>query len=456
METRATQNEALARVQQNLTAVVGQNTAAIQEESLARSTADEALAQKTTTLAAITLGDGEGSDIEEVSTLPASGTAGQVVYSTILKKYYIWEPYNPGPGGYWREVEGVAGHSFSKSIAAVKTEEEARTTAISAEASQRQTLEAVVIGAGTNVTEVTTLPASGTAGQVVFHLGARRYYRWNGSGWSEMNGMVGHSDSTNRAAIQQEVSARTTADSAIAGSVQTLQTTVNGHTSSISTINQSVDGIKSKHAVKISTGGYVTGYELIGTGTSGSMVFHVDNFLVGRPGTTNQYPFVIGTVGGVTKVSMSNAFIQDAAISEAKIKDLTVGRIKFKNGGEISTLNCANSTGRFDRWNGDHELLAVAVPHDSQATARTVVTASIQVKNNQSAVKCWITRQGVKKVCFIDTGWADEGDFWSNTFAWTDTTNTGGWCNYGLLLDIRNGGGASVMAHSLSVVHIYK
>jgi len=376
---RATQHEAMVSKTETMRAQIGANEAAIQEESLARSTADEALAQKTTTLAAITLGDGEGSDIEEVSTLPVDSPVGaipegKVVYSTILKKYYIWELYSPGPGGYWREVEGVAGHSFSKSIAAVKTEEEARTTAISAEALQRQTLEAVVIGAGTNVTEVSTLPASGTTGQIVFHTGVKKYYIWKWSDvygrelWVEINGVVGHSDSTNRAAIQQEVSARTTADSAIAGSVQTLQTTVNGHTSSISTINQSVDGIKSKHAVKISTGGYVTGYELIGTGTTGSMVFHVDNFLVGKPGTTSNYPFVIGTVGGVAKVSMSNAFIQDAAIVSAKIKDVAVGTLHIQ---DYAVTNTHYAERRPAQWE---------TPEDSSWSVN-LVTRAVNVKS---------------------------------------------------------------------------
>jgi len=134
----------------------------------------------------------------------------------------------------------------------------------------------------------------------------------------------------NQATIQSESVARANADSAIASNVSTLSTTVGNNTSAIQTIDSSVDGIQSKHAVKIDTNGYVTGYELIGTGASSSMVFHVDNFLVGKPGTTNKYPFVIGTVDGVSRVSMDSAFIQDAAIENVKIANATITRLKIE------------------------------------------------------------------------------------------------------------------------------
>ena len=147
----------------------------------------------------------------------------------------------------------------------------------------------------------------------------------------------------NTAAIQSEATARANADSAIASEVSTLSTTVGENTSAIQTVNSSVDGIKSKHAVKIDTNGYVTGYELIGTGASSSMVFHVDNFLVGKVGSTNQYPFVIGTVDGVSRVSMDSAFIQDGAIKNAKILNGTIENAKIKDAA-IDNAKIANAT----------------------------------------------------------------------------------------------------------------
>ena len=141
----------------------------------------------------------------------------------------------------------------------------------------------------------------------------------------------------NTTAIQTESVARANADSAMASQITTLSTTVGNNTSAIQTIDSSVDGIQSKHAVKIDTNGYVTGYELIGTGASSSMVFHVDNFLIGKPGATNDYPFALGTVDGVTRISMKNVFIQDASIKTLKIENNAVTTYVFVTGGKTSS-----------------------------------------------------------------------------------------------------------------------
>ena len=73
------------------------------------------------------------------------------------------------------------------------------------------------------------------------------------------------------------------------------------------------------------------------------MVFHVDNFLVGKVGSTNQYPFVIVTVDGVSRVSIDSAFIQDGAIKNAKILNGTIENAKIKDG-TIENAKIANAT----------------------------------------------------------------------------------------------------------------
>lgn len=145
------------------------------------------------------------------------------------------------------------------------------------------------------------------------------------------------------AAIKTEQTARAAADTTIASKITTLQTKVDGHTTSIQQVMSSVDGIEGKYALRIDSNGYITGWELIGGPSEGSMILHVDNFLVGRPGAAREYPFVIGTVDGVTKISMSNTFIQDAAISSAKIKDLSVGTLKIA--GEAVSSVAASTAG---------------------------------------------------------------------------------------------------------------
>ena len=67
------------------------------------------------------------------------------------------------------------------------------------------------------------------------------------------------------------------------------------------------------------------------------MVFHVDNFLIGKPGATNDYPFSLGTVDGVTRISMKNVFIQDASIKTLKIENNAVTTYVFVTGGQTSS-----------------------------------------------------------------------------------------------------------------------
>ena len=182
----------------------------------------------------------------------------------------------------------------------------------------------------------------------------------------------------NIAAIQSEATARANADSALASSVSTVQTTVGNNTSAIQIIDSSVDGIQSKHAVKIDTNGYVTGYELIGTGASSSMVFHVDNFLVGKVGSTNQYPFVIGTVDGVSRVSMASAFIQDASIKAANIANATIERLKIV-GHTLTEVASYYASAQVNAGSSGWENLAsITITTEAGYSTPIVFTAALQ------------------------------------------------------------------------------
>jgi len=255
--------------------------ATINEERITREEEDMALASQILTISAM-LGDpdnpGEGTVYAAlVSERTARVTADEAMAANIdALTAVIGDPWNPGPGTIY---------------AAIKTEQTTRANADEALSSSISTV-AASIGD----------PASPAPGTVY-------------------------------AAVRTEATARANADSALASNVTTLQTKVDGNTNSVQVLSQSVDGIKGKYAVKIDTNGYITGWELIGGATSGSMIIHVDNLIIGRPGATNEYPFVIGVVDGVQRISLSNAFIQDGSIKNAKIQDLTVGRIKLASGG---------------------------------------------------------------------------------------------------------------------------
>jgi hypothetical protein len=199
--------------------------------------------------------------------------------------------------------------------------------------------------------------------------------------------------------VQTEAAARATADSALAANVTTLQTRVDGNTNSVQVLSQSINGIKGKYGVRIDTNGYITGWELIGGATSGSMIIHVDNLLIGRPGATNQYPFVIGVVDGVQRISLSNAFIQDGSIKNAKIQDLTVGRIKLASGGTAGLswgVSSYNNWGLYDysiptEWT---QPSGGSVSIATESRGRVLVTAFIRALAGGQFVYSGIFKDG--------------------------------------------------------------
>jgi hypothetical protein len=420
---------------------MGDAESAILEEAQTRATADSAMASQTRTMVAQLGGDAGDALVEDVLGRAEGTDIALRQYAAIQETMDVVVKENEEAVA---RIETTLGAAIGENYAAIKNEMEARATQDEALARVQQNL-AAVVGQNTAAIQEESLVRSTADSAMASQI-------------TTLESVVNNPSTglgATRAALQTESTTRATADSALASNVSTLQTTVGSNTAALQVVSQSVDGIKAKRGVRIDVNGYVTGYELIGTGSGGSMVFHVDNFLIGRPGTTSDYPFAFGTVNGVTRLSLKNTWIQDAAISSANIKDLEVGRIKLKNGGEISSINSTYATDVIGRDNGWHDLLSLWVKHDAQATARTIVIASIMVSNHLASADVWIDRAGVNKANFISTGWADEGDLWSNTCAWTDTENAGGWCKYSLRLNV-NGNLAIVRSRSLTVIHIYK
>ena len=171
-----------------------------------------------------------------------------------------------------------------------------------------------------------------------------------------------------------------TSDSAIAVATNTLNSTVAGHTASISTQAQSINGLEAQYTVKIDNAGHVSGYGLASTAVDGTPTsefgVRADQFWVAPPSTlsasaptTNLYPgrvwvdtssgdpdtyvtkyytgsawsttpqnlpFIIQatptTIGGVSVpagVYIDSAFISNASITSAKIGDLAVDTAKI-------------------------------------------------------------------------------------------------------------------------------
>jgi len=135
---------------------------------------------------------------------------------------------------------------------------------------------------------------------------------WDGSSWTESSDTR---IATNAAAITTEATARANGDSANASSITTLSTTVGGHTTSISTLTSTTNGLNARWGVTVNNNGSISGIVLNSTGASNggtpttAVVIAADKFAVVDPvvnytaGTTPpaaNCPFEI--VGGTTVI----------------------------------------------------------------------------------------------------------------------------------------------------------
>ncbi|MGP5203712.1 host specificity protein J [Psychrobacter aquimaris] len=197
--------------------------------------------------------------------------------------------------------------------------------------------------------------------------------RWDGSAWvvvtdkaaidaqaaassaqSTANEALGKANTatSNIATIQTELTATTSKTNATASSVQTLQTTVGGHTASIQTSNQVLDGLKAQSMTVLDVDGYVVGTGTYNDGKTGTFAVRADEFYVvppaGKPNDINgDSPWMVLTtpqvINGVTvaagayarnfyapRASIDTIQIKDAAIKSAQIDALAVDTLHIK------------------------------------------------------------------------------------------------------------------------------
>jgi hypothetical protein len=175
-------------------------------------------------------------------------------------------------------------------------------------------------------------------------------YRWSGSGWVETTDTR---ITANTAAIQNEASARATAISAEASARQTLQATVESNNTTLTTAIETeattratqTGDLFSKYTVKIDTNGYVSGFGLASSANNATpfsdFAVRADRFYIANPsgpGVAPAMPFIVQTtpttINGVSVpvgVYLTDAFIQNGTISNAKIANLAVDNAKISD-----------------------------------------------------------------------------------------------------------------------------
>lgn len=101
----------------------------------------------------------------------------------------------------------------------------------------------------------------------------------------------------NSAAIVNEQNARAQGDQSNASAIQVVNTTVGGLSSSVSTIQQSVNGLFGRWGVQLNVNGHITGVVQNNDGNQGSFDILADKFRIVVPGQTPRTVFTVDSSG---------------------------------------------------------------------------------------------------------------------------------------------------------------
>lgn len=223
--------------------------------------------------------------------------------------------------------------------------------------------------ANTAVTNVATAQAAANNAQTTANSKIKTYFQTSAPTSGMTTGDLWFdSDDNNRAYRYNGTSWIDAADvriSTTASQVTTLQTTVNGHTTSIQTQQTTIDGLSAKYTVKVDNNGYVSGFGLASTANNGTPTseFQIvaDKFSIAPVATDNTaadgspffYLTTPTTINGVSIPAgayMKSAYIHDAAITNAKIANLSADKI---NAGTLSADRIGANTLTAEKINGN-------------------------------------------------------------------------------------------------------
>ena len=322
-----------------LTATVNTNTAtlnaSILSEASTRATQDAALSSNISSVSAVANAKNK---VFRSATQPTADAVGDLwLDSSNGNRPKRWN------GTSWEAVDDARFADLQNQLnttnAAIVTEQNARASGDSA-----------------NATQITTLSATVTS----------NYNALNAAISNEASARQSNVTTLN-AAIQSEATARANADTAIGQRIDTVQASVDSNYAAIQTeqtTRASADNsLFAQYTVKVDVNGYVSGFGLASTLNNGTPTsdfqIRADRFSIASPGFNKVVPFVVQatatTINGVfvpAGVYMDAAYIQNgtvtnakigvAAIDEAKISDLAVSTAKIADAA-ITNVKIANA-----------------------------------------------------------------------------------------------------------------
>jgi hypothetical protein len=343
----------------SLNNTVGQNTAAITQEAITRTTADSALASLVTTLTA-TVASGDSTNAAAITseqTARANADSALATDITTLTATVTQQ-----------------GTDITAAESAITSEQTTRATADTALASDITSLTATVTsGDSTNASAITSEATARANADTAL-----------ASDITSLTSTVTNNNNTLSAAVTSEATARANADTANASSINTVSASVtteaaaraaadtaeaNARIAADNTITASVtteatvraaadNTLLAKYGVTLNSNDYITGFSQNNDGTTGTFKILADKFTIIDPADS-------AGQAGTQVFDITNGVV---TMEAAHIKNLTVGNV----GGTISATSVFSGSASKTFGNtasGYRELLTVDCPANSGSKA---------------------------------------------------------------------------------------
>lgn len=323
-------------------AQIGDNTALIQAETIARANADSALGQRVDTLqaqvgndlqqnlAAIrsemsVLADADSALSSRVDTVQASTTVAQSTADQAILD---------------AQSKSAAAEVAAKTYAEAKAKAEA--DAAKASASSDATAKANAAESAAKAAAALDAKNKADAAEAAAKAVAN-------AAQATANDALGKANTAtqNIATVQNQVNTLTTQQGATATQVGTIQTTVGQNTASIQEVSQSVNGLYAQKYIKLDVSGKVAGWGGANDGKESNFILNFDSFAIGSGDSTGYYPFIFrstpftdpvtGTVfpvgayikaGFLDYASINLAHINTASINSLSALSANLGRLE--------------------------------------------------------------------------------------------------------------------------------
>jgi len=236
--------------------------------------------------------------------------------------------------------------------AAIQNEALTRSDADSALAGQISSVSAVA-NARNRTFRQNTAPSDPVTGDLWYNTADdNKLSRWSGSAW------VATDDARiaqNIAAITQESIARADGDTALAGQISSLSTTVSGNTATINQFASSINGLEARWGVTVDVNGRVGGFVLNNGQSTVDAIFLADRFSVINP--SDGQPFLDSAPDGLRlrngRIIMDNgAFIRATGVGFGTSSQFIEWFGPRPAGGDIALCSEANAIS-YLKTNGD-------------------------------------------------------------------------------------------------------